>query len=58
MIVKSCKIESHVANLEETFIALKKYDIKLNPKKHSFGVGAVRKVSKVCCQPKGDRGQS
>jgi len=38
MIVKSYKRESHIVDLEDTFITLKKYNIKLNPKECSFGV--------------------
>lgn len=38
MIVKSCKMESHIVELEDTFITLKKYNMKLNPKECSFRV--------------------
>ena len=42
MIVKSYRQESHVTDLEETFITLKKYNMTLNPKKCSFGVQSGR----------------
>ncbi|KAL0394798.1 UNVERIFIED_CONTAM: Retrovirus-related Pol polyprotein from transposon opus [Sesamum latifolium] len=38
MLVKSKKIEDHVADLEETFSVLRKYRLKLNPAKCAFGV--------------------
>ncbi|KAL0445067.1 UNVERIFIED_CONTAM: Retrovirus-related Pol polyprotein from transposon.6 [Sesamum latifolium] len=38
MLVKSKKIEDHVADLEETFAVLRKYRLKLNPAKCAFGV--------------------
>ena len=38
MLVKSKSSMNHVANLEETFNALRKYKMKLNPAKYTFGV--------------------
>ncbi|KAL0394568.1 UNVERIFIED_CONTAM: Pro-Pol polyprotein [Sesamum latifolium] len=38
MLVKSKKAEDHIADLEETFAVLKKYRLKLNPAKCTFGV--------------------
>ena len=38
MLVKSKSTKNHVANLEETFSALQKYKMKLNPAKCAFGV--------------------
>jgi len=39
MVVKSPSIPQHVADLEEVFGELRKYDMRLNPKKCTFGVG-------------------
>ena len=39
MVVKSQSIPQHVADLEEVFRELRKYDMHLNPKKCTFGVG-------------------
>lgn len=38
MIVKSKKVEDHLAGLEETFATLRQFRMKLNPKKCAFGV--------------------
>jgi len=38
MIVKSCEVENNVKDLEEVFARVRKYDIRLNPKKCVFGV--------------------
>ena len=38
MIVKLCEVEEHVKDLEEVFARIRKYDIRLNPKKCVFGV--------------------
>ncbi|KAL0439207.1 UNVERIFIED_CONTAM: Retrovirus-related Pol polyprotein from transposon [Sesamum latifolium] len=38
MLVKSKKIEDHIADLEETFAVLRKYMLKLNPAKCTFEV--------------------
>ena len=38
MLVKSKSSRNHVADLEETFDALRKYRMKLNPTKCAFGV--------------------
>ncbi|KAL0435164.1 UNVERIFIED_CONTAM: hypothetical protein Sradi_0224300 [Sesamum radiatum] len=42
MLVKSKKAEEHVEDLEETFSALRKYKLKLNPAKCAFGVQGGR----------------
>jgi len=39
MVVKSQSIPQHVVDLEEVFGELRKYDMRLNPKKCTFGVG-------------------
>jgi len=38
MIVKSCEVQRHVKDLEEVFARIRKYNIRLNPKKCVFGV--------------------
>ncbi|KAL0444775.1 UNVERIFIED_CONTAM: hypothetical protein Slati_2200200 [Sesamum latifolium] len=38
MLVKSKEVRNHVEDLEETFVVLRKYRLKLNPKKCAFGV--------------------
>ena len=38
MLVKSVKVELHVAHLAESFQVLKNYNMKLNPTKCAFGV--------------------
>ena len=40
MVVKGKKVEEHLANLGETFPALKKHKLRLNASKCSFGVGS------------------
>ena len=40
MITKSKNSAEHVKHLEETFGLLRKYKMKLNPKKCTFGVGS------------------
>ena len=40
MLVKSVKVELHVAHLAESFQVLKNYNMKLNPTKCAFGVSA------------------
>ena len=40
MLVKSKEAEGHVRDLEECFAILRKYNMKLNPLKCSFGVGS------------------
>ncbi|KAL0373707.1 UNVERIFIED_CONTAM: Retrovirus-related Pol polyprotein from transposon opus [Sesamum radiatum] len=42
MLVKSKKAEEHVKDLEETFSVLRKYKLKLNPAKCTFGVQGGR----------------
>src|SRR5450432_3937423 len=38
MIVKSCKQQEHLVNLQKVFERLRKYQLKLNPAKCTFGV--------------------
>ena len=38
MLVKSVKVELHIAHLAESFQVLKNYNMKLNPTKYAFGV--------------------
>ena len=38
MLVKSLKAPDHVKDLEETFVLLRKYKMKLNPNTCAFGV--------------------
>ena len=38
MLVKSVKVELHIAHLAESFQVLKNYNMKLNPTKWAFGV--------------------
>ena len=38
MLVKSVKVELHIAHLAESFQVLKNYNMKLNPTKCAFGV--------------------
>ena len=40
MVVKSQSIPQHVADLEEIFGKLCKYDMCLNPEKCTFGIGS------------------
>ena len=40
MLVKSVKVELHIAHLAESFQVLKNYNMKLNPTKCAFGVSA------------------
>lgn len=40
MIVKTIKGCNHTSNLEDVLPLVRKYDIHLNPSKHSFGVQA------------------
>uniref|UniRef100_A0A2N9EWT7 Reverse transcriptase RNase H-like domain-containing protein n=1 Tax=Fagus sylvatica TaxID=28930 RepID=A0A2N9EWT7_FAGSY len=40
MLVKSKKDEDHLVNLKETFQALRRYNMKLNPAKYVFGVSS------------------
>ena len=40
MLVKSVKVELHIAHLAEAFQVLKSYNMKLNPAKCAFGVSA------------------
>ena len=38
MMVKSLTVEQHIRDLEDTFAALRLYNMNLNPKKYMFGV--------------------
>ncbi|XP_060177982.1 uncharacterized protein LOC132607918 [Lycium barbarum] len=40
MLVKSLDLEDHLKHLQETFKILRKYSMKLNPEKCTFGVGS------------------
>ena len=40
MLVKSKQAPDHLLDLKETFSALRKYGMKLNPEKCAFGVGS------------------
>ncbi|KAM1625002.1 hypothetical protein ACFX2K_023133 [Malus domestica] len=40
MLVKSKHADQHITNLSETFTILKRYRMRLNPKKCAFGVGS------------------
>ena len=42
MLVKSLRVDQHIRHLEQSFEVLRKYIIKLNPTKCSFG-GSLRK---------------
>ena len=44
MLVKRRSMSQHVANLKKTFTTLRKYGMRLNPMKYTFGV-ASEKVS-------------
>ena len=45
MLVKSKSTKNHIADLEETFSALRKYKMKLNPAKCAFGVTSKKFLS-------------
>ena len=40
MLIKSFRADQHIAHLEQSFEVLKKYNMKLNPTKCSFGVSS------------------
>ena len=40
MLVKSTEESAHLDDLQETFITLKQYQMKLNPSKCAFGVAS------------------
>lgn len=42
MLVKSRRVEEHVADLAKTFEVLRRYKMKLNPSKCAFGVRSGR----------------
>ena len=45
MVVKSQSITQHVVDPKEVFGELHKYDMHLNPKKYTFGVGGGKFLS-------------
>ncbi|KAL0416883.1 UNVERIFIED_CONTAM: Enzymatic polyprotein [Sesamum latifolium] len=55
MLVKSKKVGSHVQDLEETFAVLRKYRLKLNPKKCALGVTGGRFLGFMVTQEIGGR---
>ncbi|XP_022843129.1 uncharacterized protein LOC111366648 [Olea europaea var. sylvestris] len=48
MVVKSKKVEEHISDLEEVFITLRKYKMKLNPEKCVFGVASGKFLADRC----------
>ena len=40
MLVKSLEAEDHISHLQQAFCTLRKYNMKLNPAKCSFGVSS------------------
>ena len=40
MLVKSLEVEDHISHLQQAFSTLRKYNMKLNPAKCSFGVSS------------------
>ncbi|KAL0461389.1 UNVERIFIED_CONTAM: hypothetical protein Slati_0026500 [Sesamum latifolium] len=56
MLVKSKKVHHHVEDLDETFAVLRKYRLKLNPGKCTFGVSGGRFLGFMVTQ-RGIRGQ-
>lgn len=42
MVVKSKRVNSHVSDLKEVFVTLRKYNMKLNPTKCAFRVASRR----------------
>ena len=40
MLVKSLRADQHIVHLEQSFEVLRKYNLKLNPTKCSFGVSS------------------
>ena len=40
MLVKSLEAEDHISHLQQAFSTLRKYNMKLNPTKCSFGVSS------------------
>jgi hypothetical protein len=47
MLVKSRKAISHLADREETFNTLRRYQMKLNPAKYAFGVSSGKFLEKI-----------
>ena len=39
MVVKSQSVDQHAADLDEVFAQIRKYNMRLNPEKCTFGVG-------------------
>ncbi|KAM1717529.1 hypothetical protein ACFX11_025352 [Malus domestica] len=50
MLVKSKYADQHITNLSETFTILKRYRMRLNPKKYAFGVGSGKFLGFVISQ--------
>ncbi|KAM2711909.1 hypothetical protein EV1_031987 [Malus domestica] len=50
MLVKSKHADQHITNLSETFTHLKRYRMRLNPNKCSFGVGSGKFLSFMISQ--------
>ncbi|KAL6543467.1 hypothetical protein OROHE_010089 [Orobanche hederae] len=50
IIVKSLKKEDHISNLSETFTILRKFNMKLNPKKCNFGVSSGKFLGHIVSQ--------
>ena len=42
MIVKSLKSSNHIQHLEEAFVFVQKFNVKLNPEKCTFGVASSK----------------
>ena len=50
MLVKSLRADQHIAHLEQSFEVLKKYNMKLNPTKCSFGVSSRKSLGYLVTQ--------
>ncbi|KAL0423476.1 UNVERIFIED_CONTAM: putative protein K02A2.6 [Sesamum radiatum] len=50
MLVKSKETRSHVEDIEETFAVLRKYKLKLNPGKYTFGISGGRFLGFIVTQ--------
>ena len=57
MLVKSKHQKNHIQEFTECFSILRKYNMKLNPQKCSFGVSSGE-ISGIYCQRPRHRGQS
>jgi len=51
IVVKSQSIAQHVADLEEVFRDLRKFNMRLNPEKFTFGVDGSKFISFMCNEP-------